>query len=137
MPELIEPCAKRISAVEKFIREVDRGIDYEVVEISDMYGPTKSDTSFNMIVVSAETYQGALKINQIRKENNLNELDIHVVKVAKDKFSNGMEEKKISSSNTRIRLLGSYLKQPEVKFLINLLIYHDIYFIIYLLYFIK
>lgn len=73
-----------------------------------------------MIVVSAETYQGGLKVNSIRKERGLSQLDIHVV----DLFEplNGSrhkeEESKISSSNERMNLLGERLKIPKVSFFV-------------------
>ncbi|KAK6620426.1 hypothetical protein RUM44_006827 [Polyplax serrata] len=115
LSDLIEPPEKRINEVEEFIKSVDPTLTCEVLLISDLYGPTKSDPNLNMIVVSSETYKGALKINELRKEMKLNELDIHVVELAQDCSNNEIEESKVSSSNNRIRLLGTYLKTPVPK----------------------
>lgn len=116
---MIEPSSVRAEQVETFVREVDSSIECEIVLISDMYGPTKSDPSLNMIVVSSETKKGALMINNVRQQNHLNELDIHEVDLANDFSSNKVseaEEEKISSSNNRIRILGTYIRAVEVSF---------------------
>lgn len=75
-----------------------------------MYGPTKDDPTFEMIVVSEETKRGGDKVNEMRARNGLNELDIHVVKLVRDEDCREHEENKISSSNNRIRLLGTHLQ---------------------------
>lgn len=85
---------------------------YDVVPINDMYGPTKSDPSFEMIVVSEETKRGGDKVNEMRVKNNLNKLDIHIVKLISDENHRNHEESKVSSSNHRIRLLGTRLRPP-------------------------
>ena len=77
-----------------------------------MYGPTKDDPSFDMIVVSEETKKGGDMVNVKRAENNLKKLDIHVVKLVEDSNHQEHEEIKISSSNHRMRLLGTRLKEP-------------------------
>lgn len=81
-----------------------------------MYGPTKEDPMLEMIVVSEETKRGGDKVNEVRLQKNLSKLDIHVVKLANNENYNEHEEAKISSSNHRIRLLGTRL-QPPVSFL--------------------
>lgn len=113
MWELIEPCEKRIRELRDFLEDVDSSLRYEVVPIVDMYGPTKHDPSFEMIVVSEETARGGVKVNELRAENGLGKLDIHVVKLAEDSNHGDHEEAKISSSNQRIRLLGTRLKKPQ------------------------
>jgi phosphopantetheine adenylyltransferase/dephospho-CoA kinase len=69
-----------------------------------------------LIVVSTETYKGGLKVNELRRENNLPALDIHTVDLleAIPEHIGNEEEEKISSSNHRMRLLGSRLRVPEV-----------------------
>lgn len=113
--ELIEPVDKRIYNLKDFIEDIDSTLSYNVVPISDLYGPTKSDPNMEMIVVSEETQRGAEKINELRKNSNLNILDVWVVKLAQDDQRNEHEETKISSSNQRMRLLGSRLKEPVKK----------------------
>ncbi|KAF7995113.1 hypothetical protein HCN44_004585 [Aphidius gifuensis] len=112
--ELIEPVENRIDNVKNFIQDIDSTLTYEIVAISDVYGPTKIDPNMNMIVVSEETEKGAIKINELRKNNNLNVLDVCTVKLANDEHHDDHEEAKISSSNQRIRLLGSRLKEPDL-----------------------
>lgn len=113
--ELIEPCCKRIYSVKEFLEDVDSTLTYNVVAINDMYGPTKDDPTFEMIVVSEETKRGGDKVNEMRLKKNLNKLDIHVVKLVNDNNRREHEESKISSSNQRIRLLGTRLQAPRLK----------------------
>lgn len=72
-----------------------------------------------MIVVSEETKRGGDKINELRLQKNLSKLDIYIVELAADECYNEIEEAKISSSNHRIRLLGTRLQAP-VSFLQNI-----------------
>lgn len=113
--ELIQPTAKRITTVKDFLEDVDPSIKYEVVPISDMYGPTKDDPNLDLIVVSEETVRGGEKVNEIRLQRNLSKLDVHVVKLMADEQHDENEESKISSSNQRIRLLGTRLRAPDIK----------------------
>ncbi|XP_076658129.1 bifunctional Phosphopantetheine adenylyltransferase - Dephospho-CoA kinase [Halictus rubicundus] len=112
--ELIEPCSKRINNLKAFLEDIDSTLEYDVVEINDMYGPTKHDPTFELIVVSEETKRGGNKINELRMQKNLSKLDIHVVQLLKDNDHKEHEESKISSSNNRIRLLGTRLQPPRI-----------------------
>lgn len=103
------------------MEDVDSSITYNIVPITDMYGPTKEDPMLEMIVVSEETKRGAAKVNELRLQKNLSKLDIHMVELAHDEDHNKYEEAKISSSNHRIRLLGTRLQLP-VSFLLNIYI---------------
>lgn len=114
--ELIQPCTQRINGVKEFLEDVDPSITYNIVPINDLYGPTKEDPTLEMIVVSEETKRGGDKINELRLQKNLSKLDIYVVELAADECYSEIEETKISSSNHRIRLLGTRL-QPPVSFL--------------------
>ncbi|KAK0170675.1 hypothetical protein PV328_008498 [Microctonus aethiopoides] len=113
--ELIEPCEQRINAVKDFLEDINSSLSYDVVSISDMYGPTKEDPTMEMIVVSEETKRGGIKINELRSQKGLNSLDIKVIKLVEDTHHNENEEMKISSSNARIRLLGTRLKEPDIR----------------------
>lgn len=46
--ELVESCELRIQKVKDFLEEVDPSIEYDVVPISDIYGPTKDDPTFQV-----------------------------------------------------------------------------------------
>ncbi len=60
-------------------------------------------------------------VNVKRKENNLNQLDVHVISLIDDTHSNENEhdEKKVSSSNQRKHLLGTLLRGPYVSILLT------------------
>ncbi|EGI69332.1 PREDICTED: bifunctional coenzyme A synthase [Acromyrmex echinatior] len=111
--ELIQSCTQRITKVEDFLEDVDSSLSYNVVPINDIYGPTKEDPTLEMIVVSEETKRGGDKINELRLQKDLNKLDMHVVELAGDEDHEEHEEAKISSSNRRMRLLGTRLKDPS------------------------
>ncbi|XP_053609329.1 bifunctional coenzyme A synthase isoform X2 [Plodia interpunctella] len=113
--ELIEPVEKRIKAVLDFLTDINPGLEYHVVPIQDIYGPTKDDPRFEMLVVSEETVRGGVMVNEKRRENGLPPLDTHVISLAPDSNPNRAqdEEEKLSSSNQRMRLLGTMLKPPS------------------------
>lgn len=67
-----------------------------------------------MIVVSAETVGGGKKVNELRVSNGLKPLEVLSVELIPDIKLDEEEEDKISSSNDRLRLLGTLITQPEV-----------------------
>jgi phosphopantetheine adenylyltransferase/dephospho-CoA kinase len=85
-----------------------------------------------LLVVSIETYKGGLKVNEVRRQNNLSTLDIHTVGLleavpehthetgggggGREGEKEEEEEEKISSSSCRMKLLGMRLRVPEVLF---------------------
>ncbi|XP_063383809.1 bifunctional coenzyme A synthase isoform X1 [Cydia fagiglandana] len=112
--ELIEPTETRIKAVLDFLTDINPDLEYNVLPIHDLYGPTKDDPKFQLIVVSEETQRGAQKINEKRQENGLPLLDTYVIGLAQDSSPQRSheEEEKVSSSNQRMRLLGTMLRPP-------------------------
>lgn len=105
---------KRIEDVHRFLKEIDSTLQYEVVPIDDPFGPTKSDPNMDMIVVSAETLRGGEKVNELRVQNKLNPLEIFCIELVEATDKSGPKESKVSSSNTRIDMLGRRLRSPEV-----------------------
>lgn len=73
-----------------------------------------------MIILSEETKIGGELINDKRISAGLKPLDTLVVPLFKEDKSLidfcDEEEEKISSSNYRMRLLGTYIKLPKVSF---------------------
>ena len=72
-----------------------------------------------MIVVSAETLRGGQKVNELRQQKNLGTLELHCVELVEDLLPAHMrdpegEDWKISSSSTRVRMLGTRLCEPQV-----------------------
>jgi len=66
----------RLNDVMKFIKTL--GIIPTIVRLDDPYGPTIRE-DFDYLVVSPETHPSGLKINRIRSENNLKQLNIVLV----------------------------------------------------------
>lgn len=95
-----------------FVQDVDPSLKYGIIPITDLYGPTKEDPNFELLIVSEETKKGGDLINEKRTENNLKKLDVYTVKLIKDLYCKNHEESKISSSNERMRMLGTRLKKP-------------------------
>ncbi|XP_017479592.1 PREDICTED: bifunctional coenzyme A synthase [Rhagoletis zephyria] len=116
LSELILPVEKRIEEVRGFLTEIDSSLQYEVVPIDDPFGPTQSDPNMDLIVVSAETERGGHKVNELRIKNNLRPLEIYCISLVESNDTGvGPKEKKVSSSNTRVDLLGTRLRQPEPR----------------------
>ncbi|HIE24246.1 MAG TPA: pantetheine-phosphate adenylyltransferase [Candidatus Korarchaeota archaeon] len=92
--EKIESYDVRKRKVEDFLRSINAR--FSIVKILDPIGPAGSDPRTDAIVVSTETYPGALRVNFERKKNGLKELVIVVcpLVVAED-------GKPISSSRIR------------------------------------
>ncbi|XP_073971116.1 bifunctional Phosphopantetheine adenylyltransferase - Dephospho-CoA kinase isoform X2 [Rhodnius prolixus] len=112
--ELIESCATRMNNVRDFLEDVEPTLEYNIVAIGDMFGPTKDDPTFQLLVVSSETVRGGDKVNEVRKDKGLKPLIVHSVDLLLNpNLEDELEEDKISSSTDRIRLLGRLLRRPE------------------------
>ena len=68
LPELIKPVTNRITDVQCFLSDIKPWIKHEVVPITDVYGPTTTDSELECVVVSPETVRGAEKINSERQK---------------------------------------------------------------------
>ncbi|WRT67099.1 uncharacterized protein IL334_004065 [Kwoniella shivajii] len=111
--ELVQPLAERKFAVERFLQRIgggkvtgegeseQEGVELDIGEIHDGLGPTRYDPDIHALVVSKETFSGGQLVNNTRKQNGLNELDIFVVNVISDKDQLGsqleseLDEKKL------------------------------------------
>ncbi|XP_016932091.4 bifunctional coenzyme A synthase [Drosophila suzukii] len=113
LPDLILPVEERIARLREFLMDIDSTLQYEIVPIDDPFGPTQVDPDLDMIVVSAETLRGGQKVNEIRNAKQLRELEIFVIDIVESNVHDGIHETKVSSSNTRIDLLGSRWRRPE------------------------
>lgn len=114
--QLISSVTERMQSVEKFLNEIDGSLLYEVVSISDPFGPTATDPDMDLIVVSEETKRGAEKINEVRTKSSLKPLITHVIPLINEFDNDGaidsLKEPKVSSSNRRLDLLGTLLRPP-------------------------
>ncbi|KAM5134892.1 bifunctional coenzyme A synthase isoform 2-T2 [Mantella aurantiaca] len=115
LKELIEPYEKRVDKLSQFLVDVKPSLRYDIVPISDPYGPSITDPNLKCIVVSEETHKGGLSVNRRRLENGLKELDVHEIKLVTDPQHSENEEEKISSSSLRNRILGTLLNPPTVN----------------------
>lgn len=114
--ELIQPLEKRMDDVRSFLTDVCDSIEYKTVGITDPFGPAIVDPELSCIVVSQETLKGGEKINTIRKEKNMNELEIVCFDMVKDEAHESQhEEDKISSSSLRMRKLGTLIREPPIR----------------------
>ncbi|XP_061419523.1 bifunctional coenzyme A synthase isoform X1 [Lethenteron reissneri] len=113
--ELIEPYEQRLSALRSFLSDVHPHLCYDIVPITDPFGPAITDSLLQCIVVSEETRKGGQAVNRKREEKGLPLLEVHEIKLIADRHHESHEEMKISSSSLRARLLGTLLKPPQVK----------------------
>ena len=95
----IESYRTRKENLEKYITSVSSLEKVEIVELNDSYGPPIHEPEYEGIIVSQETYNTALKINELRTEKGVNPLIIIVIPIIKDKNNN-----KISSTMIRKQL---------------------------------
>ena len=95
----IENYQKRLDILKSYISETSDLSRVEIIKLEDPYGPPINEADYEGIIVSQETYEGALKINQIRGEKGFNPLIIVVIPLILDNKNN-----KISSNSIRATL---------------------------------
>lgn len=64
----METIEHRKAVVKQFLEEVKPGLVYDVVTITDGYGPTIHDPEMDLIVLSQETKKGGEMINTEREK---------------------------------------------------------------------
>ncbi|MHA1193303.1 MAG: phosphopantetheine adenylyltransferase [Promethearchaeota archaeon] len=95
----IENYQKRLEILKSHISKTSDLSRVEIIKLEDPYGPPINEADYEGIIVSQETYEGALKINQIREEKGFRPLIIVVIPLILDKKKN-----KISSTSIRATL---------------------------------
>lgn len=81
LSETIEPFEIRKKSVEKFIKNyLNRTYEIDIIPFSEFTGGVDKIKEVGAIVVSRETYFNALKINELRKKNNLKPMMIVIIK---------------------------------------------------------
>ncbi|XP_014681304.1 PREDICTED: bifunctional coenzyme A synthase-like [Priapulus caudatus] len=111
--ELIEPIEVRMEKLLAFLNDVDPTLEYNLEPIIDPFGPSIVLPELQCIVTSDETKRGGEKVNEVRQSKGLSVLALHTVCILDETCQNEIGEDKISSSNTRKRLLGTLLKVPQ------------------------
>jgi len=106
--EVLEPIAVRTARVRGFLELFKPGLYYDVVAISDVYGPTAWDPAIQALVVSKETLPGAASIHKLRKEKGLSPLSTFVIDVISsseasldDRDAEALKNTKMSSTFIR------------------------------------
>lgn len=100
--EKILPYELRMNDLLKFL-EVNGYSNYRILKIHSAVGFTTEIKSLEAIVVSEETYKGALLVNKAREERGLKPLDIVVIGIVRSRFGG-----KISSSLIRAGLIDPF-----------------------------
>ncbi|AGB50445.1 cytidyltransferase-related enzyme [Methanomethylovorans hollandica DSM 15978] len=77
-PRKIPDYSIRKEKIIRYIHQITVCQKYTIIELNDPYGKTLEE-DYDYIVVSPETYPVALKINKLRAEKNLK--DINIVKI--------------------------------------------------------
>ncbi|WEU40667.1 MAG: phosphopantetheine adenylyltransferase [Candidatus Odinarchaeum yellowstonii] len=79
LSNVIQPFELRKRSVINFIREHFKDVDFQIIDLSDKYGPTVYEKNIEAIVVTEDTFKTALEINQIRVSRGLQPLEIVLV----------------------------------------------------------
>lgn len=91
------------------------GLKYKVVPLYDTCGPSGTDDDIQLLVVSEETINGGPVVNETRKQNGLQQLDVLSIDIIADDCRDVSDsvnaEDKLSSSRQRIRELGVLRKE--------------------------
>ncbi|MFO8019224.1 MAG: pantetheine-phosphate adenylyltransferase [Promethearchaeia archaeon] len=72
----------------------------EVCELNDPFGPPAREPDYEGLVVSQETYEGGLKINELRQEKGLEPLVLIVIPILTDQADNKISSTDIRKSTT-------------------------------------
>ena len=66
LPELILPCKQRIAELREYLVDCDSGIEYNIVPITDPFGPSIVEEDLEAIIGSEESKLGCQKVNEKR-----------------------------------------------------------------------
>lgn len=78
---VIQPLAERIACTRRFLALFKPGLQYDLVPLRDVAGPTGWDPDVQALVVSRETVGGAAAIDRIRRDKGLPPLRTFVIDV--------------------------------------------------------
>jgi len=105
--QVLETISERMHRVQSFLEAFKPGIEYDVVELNDVYGPTAWDPNVQALVVSRETLPGAGSIEKLRAEKSMPRLEVFVIDVISadntDHVPDAETLMKIKMSSTAIR----------------------------------
>lgn len=70
-----------------------------------------------MLIVSQETMRGGEKVNEVRRASGMEPLHVFCIDMIESEIDLDIKEAKLSSSNKRIDLLGTRLREPNLDVL--------------------
>ena len=113
--ELILPYDQRKLELEAFLHSIHLSNQKtEIVPIDEPFGPSITDGQLDVMVLSSEVEGAISKVNELRRKNELDPLNSHVINngemVQDQKDSNFKPTETVSSSAGRVGLLGTLLK---------------------------
>lgn len=82
MSSIIQPYEVRSEAVRNFCET--QHINFEIVQLTDPYGPTLTDPEIDCLVVTELTQEGGYQLNHERNQRNLPELPVQVCSMVKN-----------------------------------------------------
>jgi len=105
---VLEALPLRIQRVREFLSLFKPGLEYDIIAIQDVYGPTGWDPNIQALVVSKETKSGADAISKRRAEQSLPPLEVFIIEiispsasVVKSDDAKYLKEAKMSSTYLR------------------------------------
>ena len=95
----IQSYKRRKDALMSYLQELGESERAEIVPLREPYGPPVREKKYEALIVSQETYETALKMNEMREEKGFPPLVLVVIPIIKDK-----NERKLSSTHIRRNL---------------------------------
>ncbi|KAJ3822075.1 hypothetical protein EV361DRAFT_793415 [Lentinula raphanica] len=119
---VLEPLEMRKTNVRTFLELFKPGLEYDIVTIDDVYGPTGWDPNIQALVVSRETISGADMIATHREKQQLAKLTVFIIDVISHTSSNIteqdlslMRQTKMSSTHIRNWIAAREKQQQEAQ----------------------
>ena len=75
---VLEPLTRRIDRVQAFLTSFKPSLEYHIVPIQDVYGPTAVDPNIQALVVSKETLSGGAASRLILPNSHLVDSDFEI-----------------------------------------------------------
>jgi len=112
--ELILPFDRRLAQLNEFLISVQSHLKPDIVPIEEPFGPSITDGSLDVMILSDEVKGAIEKVNQLRQQAKLPPLSSHVINggemLSDDKASTFSPTDTVSSSAGRTALLGELVK---------------------------
>lgn len=96
LSEIITSFNQRKNLLEQYLNNKGYSGRFSLVSISDVYGPTLTDTQIEALIVSKASIDGAKEVNRARADNNLKPLKIEIIDLFED-------ENHVTLSSSRVR----------------------------------